>query len=300
MTSDSQQSDHTTGAITVTLGVLILSFDALLIRLADAPAWDVVFWRGAFMAFSLFLVISFQKQRNSMQRFISFGWTALFTALLQGVGSALFVLAVSHTSVANTVVLIATAPLFAAIASHFFLKERVHLRTWISCVIVVLGVGLVFSSAIELEQNTGNIYAILAAMTLGGNLTILRRHHDLPRMPVVAVSGIVTALLALPLSAPLLLSTESYAWLALMGVVQMPIALVLITSGTRYLTSPEVSLFLLMETLFGPIWVWLVLGETVSRQTLVGGMIIIGTLVIYSWRNMQHGRGASSQVFVED
>ncbi|MES9844192.1 MAG: hypothetical protein ABW131_06035, partial [Candidatus Sedimenticola sp. 6PFRAG5] len=59
-------------------------------------------------------------------------------------------------------------------------------------------------------------------------------------------------------------------------------------------------LFLLMETLFGPIWVWLVLGETVSRQTLVGGMIIIGTLVIYSWRNIQHNRATSSQVFVED
>ncbi|MES9957369.1 MAG: DMT family transporter [Sedimenticola sp.] len=285
MPSDNPYGRHTTGAAIVALGVLILSFDALLIRLASAPGWDVVFWRGLLMALSLFLVIAFQNS-NSLRLFFSFGWAALFTALLQGCGSALFVLAISHTTVANTVVLIATAPLFAAIASHFFLKEKVHLRTWISCIVVVLGVGMVFSGSIELDQTAGNIYALLAAMTLGGNLTILRRHHGLPRIPVVAVSGLITAALAIPLSNPFDLSMQSYAWLALMGMLQMPLALVLITLGTRYLTSPEVSLFLLLETLFGPIWVWLVLGETITSETLAGGLIIVVTLLVYSWRNL--------------
>ena len=285
MNSDHDFSHHNRGVIIVVCGVLILSFDALLIRLAAAAAWDIVFWRGILMALSLFLLIGLRRQERSLLRFIGFGLPALFTALLQGIGSALFVIAISTTSVANTVVLIATAPLFAAIASHFFLRERVKPHTWIACILVLTGVALVFSSSLDLSHTTGDICALGAAMTLGGNLTILRRHHGMPRMPVVAVSGIITATLALPGSAPFELSPYSYAVLGLMGMVQMPLALVLVTSGTRYLTSPEVSLFLLLETLLGPVWVWLALGETVSRSTLLGGAIIVGTLLVHGWNN---------------
>jgi len=279
--------NHKAGVIIVVLGVLVLSFDALLIRLADAAAWDVVFWRGALMGISLALFTALNRRIEVFAAFFEYGLPAYSTAILQGFGTAMFVLAISSTSVANTVVLIATAPLFAAIASHFFLKERVHLHTWAACIFVVVGVALVFSSSFQLSDALGNLFALLAALGLGGNLTILRRHPEMPRIPLVAVSGTMIALIALPLSAPFELSGDSYVVLIIMGMVQMPLALILITSGTRYLTSPEVSLFLLLETLFGPIWVWMVFGETVSYQTLAGGLIIIGTLVVYSWRSLQ-------------
>lgn len=292
MRSGSVKYPHRTGIIIVVCGVLVLSFDALLIRLAGAAAWDVIFWRGAFMALSLFLLIGLQRQKKSIRLFVSFRLAALFTALLQGIGSALFVLAISSTSVANTVVLIATAPLFAAAASHFLLKERVALHTWLACILVVVGVSLVFSGSLDFSQTMGNLYALGAAMTLGGNLTLLRRHHDMPRIPLVAVSGLITAAIALPESAPLHLSLHSYTILALMGLVQMPLALVLVSSGTRYLTSPEVSLFLLLETLLGPVWVWLMLGESVTRESLIGGTIILTALLVHGWLDMRLAEGA--------
>lgn len=289
MNSDHCFSPQRKGVVIVLTGVLTLSFDALLIRLADAAAWDVAFWRGAFMACALFLLIGLRGQTASLRRYIGFGLPAFITALLQGVGSALFVLAISSTSVANTVVLIATAPLFAAIASHFFLRERVALHTWIACALVAAGVALVFGGSLDFSQTTGNLYALGGAVTLGGNLTILRRYHGMPRIPLVAVSGLVTAAIALPGSLPLELTPHSYMVLALMGVVQMPLALVLITSGTRYLTSPEVSLFLLLETLLGPLWVWLALGESIPRETLVGGALIVATLLAHSRKSMSTG-----------
>lgn len=278
--------NHKAGVIIVVLGVLVLSFDALLIRLAHANPWDVVFWRGALMGISLVLFAALNRRIRVFAAFFECGLPAYFTAILQGFGTAMFVLAISSTSVANTVVLIATAPLFAAIASHFFLREQVPLHTWAACLFVVVGVTLVFSGSFQLSDTLGNLFALLAALGLGGNLTILRRHPEMPRIPLVAVSGAMIALIALPLSAPLQLSIESYFVLSVMGMVQMPLALILITSGTRYLTSPEVSLFLLLETLFGPIWVWMVFDETVSFQTLAGGLIIVVTLVVYSWRSL--------------
>ena len=274
---------HLTGVATVTAGVLVLSFDALLIRLAQAAAFDVAFWRGALMATTLCLFLGFSGWRESLQRVLAFGPAALASALLQGVGSTLFVLAISRSSVASTVVLIATAPLFAAIASHFFLHERVPRRTWLACLVVLLGVALIFRNAFASSEITGNLCALSAAITLGGNLNILRRYPPLPRIPVVAASGIVTALLALPFSTPLLLSKESYMVLAVMGMLQMPLALILITSATRFLPSAEVSLFLLLETLLGPVWVWLVLDENVSPNILLGGSIIVATLLLHGW-----------------
>lgn len=273
-------------------GVLILSFDALLIRLAGATAWDVAFWRGAFMALSLMLFVVMRRQTGSLRLFVSFGLPAFSSAMLQGAGSLLFVLAINNTSVANTVVLIATAPLFAAVASHFLLREHVAPRTWAACLLVAVGVALVFRSALDLSQTAGNLYALGGAMTMGGSLTVLRRHPGLPRIPLVALSGLITALLALPLSMPLQLSLHSYTVLALMGMLQMPLALVLITSGTRYLTSPEVSLFILLETLLGPLWVWMLLGETISRTTLIGGAIVIATLLLHGWGNLREARMA--------
>ena len=273
---------HEKGIVIVAAGVLILSFDALLIRLAAAGAWEVIFWRGTLMAISLVLFLAITGRLNSIRQFVSFGQPGFYTALLQGAGGSFFVLAISNTSVANTVVLIATAPLFAAIASHLFLAERIQRSTWFACISVLLGVAIVFSSSLEFTQATGNAYALLAALCMGGSLTILRHHPDMPRIPLVAASGVVTAVIAVPFASPLQLTQTSYAVLAIMGMVQMPLALILITAGTRYLTSPEVSLFLLLETLLGPVWVWLALGERVEIQTLLGGAVIVLTLLLHS------------------
>ena len=283
--------DHERGIVTVTAGVIVLSFDALLIRLAAAGAWEVIFWRGALITLSLVVFLVVSGRWNDFGRFLSFGRAGLYTALLQGAGSGLFVLAVSHTSVANTVVLIATAPLFAAIASHFFLKERIEPHTWAASIAVLLGVAIVFGSALEWREGLGNLYAVLAAVCLGANLTLLRRHHAMPRIPLVATSGVVTAAIALPFGSPLLISSESYVVLGIMGMVQMPVALILITAGTRYLSSPEVSLFLLLETLLGPVWVWMALGERITVETLAGGSVIVLTLLFHSLRRMRRLSG---------
>ena len=169
------------GIVTVATGVLILSFDALLIRLAAADAWDVIFWRGSLMTLSLILFLGASGRWTNVNQFLSFGTAGLFAALLQGGGGSFFVLAIDNTSVANTVVLIATAPLFAAIASRFFLRELIHPRTWFACVSVLLGVAIVFSGSLEFTGATGNLYALLAALCAGGTLTILRRHPAMPR-----------------------------------------------------------------------------------------------------------------------
>jgi drug/metabolite transporter (DMT)-like permease len=149
---------------------------------------------------------------------------------------------------------------------------------------------MVFSGSLASTNWLGDLFALLAACNLGGNFTLLRRYPRPSRVVIIGLSGIVIALIALPFAAPLSLSWQSYGVLAVMGLLQMPVALILIAVGTRYLPAPEVSLLLLVETVLGPIWVWLALNEKPAIMTFVGGILIVATLAVHSWLSLQENQ----------
>lgn len=279
-----QVNSYQRGLLMVTLGVVFLSFDGLLIRLADTDGWTIVFWRGLLMFCVLGLLCSTGKRLTTLR---SHPLSSLASALLLGLISSLFVLAVMNASVANVVVILSTAPLFAALFSRIFLGEKVALRTLVAIAVSMLGMGLVFMGEGAMGMLTGNLYALAAAAAIGGNLTLLRRYPVIDPMTVVAGGGLLSAAVALPMASPLDLDAQRYGVLVLMGLVQMPLATVLINSATRYLPSTEVALFYLVETALGTLWVWWLLGEAPTASTLVGGGVVILVLVLHAWLGLR-------------
>lgn len=275
-------------------GVVVISFDGLLIRLAGTHSWNVVFWRGLFMALSLGCLLFVRRGRRMADTFLEGGRMAVISALFFGFGGTAFVSSVMFTKVANTVVIISSSPLFAALFTRLAGIELVPLRTWMAIASAVCGVVVVFLGSLAGGGLLGDAIAVAAACIIGGNMTLLRRFPALDRMPLICAGGAVMALLALPLSEPFGLTGPSYGVLALMGLVQMPTALFLIAQATRYLPSPEVSLFLLLETVLAPIWVWLALGENPPAMTFAGGGLILGTLALHSWMGL---RGSQHSTF---
>lgn len=285
---------HLRGMLIVAAGVALISFDALLVRLAAADGWTVGFWRGLFVALSLGAYLLLRDPRAAVATFRAGGFVALVATVQLGVGSLLFVLSVMHTTAANTVVILSAAPLFAALFTWLFLGERVRPRTWLAIVVAMAGVVVVFHGSLTGGGLAGDLIALAAAANMGANLTLLRRHPGLARIPLVAASGLVTALLALPLAQPLSLSPDGFLAVAVMGLLQMPASLVMIAVATRYLPAPEVSLFLLIEAVLGPLWVWLGVGEEPPAATFLGGGLILATLALHSWLGLREaGRGGS-------
>jgi drug/metabolite transporter (DMT)-like permease len=248
---------------------------------------NISFWRGALIFVSVNVFIQLTGNRKQWRQYLAHGKTALLVTVLYGINSGLFVFSVSHTSAANTVVILSSSAFFAAFFSWLLLRERVALRTWIAIGVSVAGVLVVFSGSLGSPGSLGDGLAILLALLMGLTLTLLRRMPDLPKMPVVAGSGIVLALLTWPMASPLGLEPAQYGWLAVMGLVQMPVASVLLMMATRYLPSPEVSLFLLIETVLGPVWVLWVLNEAVPPLTLLGGSAILGAVAVHSWLSLR-------------
>lgn len=275
-------TDQRTGLLVAVAGVTVLSFDALLVRLSGAAGWDVVFWRGLLMALSVSAVLFATQGRHALRIWRRGGWAAAASGAAFGGNAVLFVFAVLHTHAANALVLFATAPLFAAIFTWLFLGEAVGRRTWLAVLAVIGGTAVLLTGgAAPLAARWGDLAALLAAVSMGANLTLLRARPEINRLPVVATGGAVAALLATPWAAPLALAPASYAVLGVMGLVQMPLALLLIAQATRYLPSPEVSLVLLLEAALGPLWVWLALGEVPPPASLLGGGIIVAALLAY-------------------
>jgi len=281
--------DRAKGLMIAAAGVTALSFDAVLVRLAGAEGWDVVFWRGLLMAVTVSALLFATQGRYTLRIWRRGGWAAAASGLLFGLNSILFVFAVLNTHAANVLVLFATAPLFSAVFTWLFLREPIQSRTWWTIAAVIVGMAVIFSAPAEPGGRLGDLAALLAAANMGANLTLLRARPEINRLPVVATGGVVAALCAAPWAAPLALGWESYAVLGVMGLVQMPLALVLIAQSTRYLPSPEVSLVLLLEAALGPVWVWLVFAEVPPVSSMLGGAVIVLALLAYFARDAWEG-----------
>lgn len=268
-----------------------MSADALLVRVALAESWNIVFWRGLFMFSSLAGVLLARHGRHAVIAVFRGGWAALFSSILFGTGGTLFVTSVMLTSVANTVVILSSAPLFAAVFTWVFLKERVPSRTVIAICIGIAGVFLVFSGSLGGGALLGDLTAVLAACNVGANFTILRRYRSLERLPLICIGGLIMASIAFPFADPFSLEAKSYLVLGVMGLIQMPFSLIMIAKSTRYLPAPEVSLFILVETVLAPVWVWFFLGEQPPSRTLLGAALIIPVLVVHSWLGIKEVKG---------
>ena len=279
--------DHRRGTMLAAIGVVALSFDALLVRLAMADSAVVIVWRGLLMAVSLTLVLRVWRGRWSWDALRQAGAPGWLTSLGFASALILFVLAVMNTRVANVVVILTAAPLFAALFSGIFLREWVAPRTWVAIGVCLGGIALVFGGSIGFGGWLGDLFALGAALVVGGNFTILRRSPGVDRLAIVACGGLMAALVALPFASPTAVTAPGVAALAVMGLVQMPIALAFLGEATRYLPSAEVALFFLVEAVLGTFWVWLFLGEEPPGATLLGGGLVLATLAVHSWLGLR-------------
>ena len=274
---------HILGITLALVGVLVLSPDALLIRLIDADRATLLFWRALLQGGTLALVLALYY-RGSLPRVIrSMGRTGIVATGVFALSTILFVSSITQTEAANTLFIMATAPLFAALISWIGMGERVARRTWIAIVCALAGVGIIFAGGLGGGTLLGDLLGLGAALSLATQLSIARHARAISLVPALAGGMFVAAGVAwVTYAEPLALGPGDPLWLFLLGVMVLPIAFGLLTLAPRYVASPEVSLIMQLEAVLGPIWVWLGVGEVPPTATFVGGAIVLVTLVVHS------------------
>jgi len=274
-------STHAKGLLITACGVLIISPDGLLTRLIVADHWTMIFWRALFLSFGMWLVLSFTCPNRVWRQYQTLKGVAFLKVVAYSLGTISFIFAITHTSVANTLIILSTTPLFAAIISRLLLHEKIETRTLIAIGLVALGITVIAAGGDDqAASRLGDMVALLGAFFLACGFSFVRRFPDASTFAAISCSGVLTALLILPLASPLSISQSDLGYLLIMGIYMLPVGSALMFIGPRYIPAPEVGLLLLLESVLGPVWVWLALGEKPGIYTLVGGAIVISTLAL--------------------
>ncbi|RJF43218.1 EamA/RhaT family transporter [Actinomyces sp. 2119] len=266
------------GAVIVLGGVLLMSFDAALIRAVGQPAGVLSLWRGVLICAAMVLAASLCHAGGARQRWHN-EWAAWGNGLMFGVASVAFVYSIESTSAANTLFIMATMPVWSAVLGRVFLRTSIDRPTVLAIMVSLVGMTIIFASQLSSAAGRGELLALLAAVSMSGGFVFSSRRRSSPFL-TTAVGGALCALTA----AVFLRGVEVPAlgsWLPLVaeGFVVMPVGLVCLSVGPRLLPVHHVAIFVLAETVLGPVWVWMFFHENPGPASLVGGAVVIGAIV---------------------
>ena len=277
-----QFNDQKKGMLMAFTAVMFLTPDSLLIRLASINSWNLIFYRG-FIPFSVvFIGLLFIYKTNLIKQTLSNGWRGIAYALVFTVTNITFVISIENTNVANTLIMIALAPMLSAVLSFVFLKEIPDKKTWVAIIVTTLAVIYIFFDAIDAGDILGNALGLLTAFGLAVGAVIIRSARKIDLVPSAMFGKLLVALIAFYFSDNLSLVGNDIIIVPLMCVMCVAVPFVLVTIAPRFITAAEVNLFFLMETILGPLWVWFVILEQPSIETIIGGILIIITIAIHS------------------
>ncbi len=271
------------GLVLTVAGAALISAEGILIRLVQADMWTIVWWRGVLLGLTIVALLPIMYRTIRLQGL--FG-RAQGLAVVAFAGAVFcFVNAIQQTTVANTLVIASATPLVAAVLSWLFLGERVSSVTWLAVFGVFAGLLVIFGGSLQAGHAAGDLFALGYAACAAGYYVALRPCREGHFLPLIALGGLLSAGLAWPHAVPLELSGGQIWLMVLLGVVVVPLATVLLSYGTRDLGAPEVTLLMMLETILGPTWAWLMLREVPSQTTLVGGALVVAFILAHARRS---------------
>ena len=285
-------SDYAKGLWLTLTGVLILSPDVLLIRLAGLPEWTLMFWRGAGMGGMIALWLLVTQGRGAIAAFKGVGLAGLAIGLSYTIGNVSFLYSVGHTLAANTLFILATMPVFSALIARFVLGQPVPARTWATIAAVLVGIGLIAMGSAGGGQGDllGDLAAVVTALSWAVIFAIAGQKKTLSMVPAMSIAGFFAMFVSLFLAPGLSVPAVSVPFVVIIALIVTPGATALLSLGPRYLPPADVSLIMLLEAVFGPLLVWLVLAEFPGFWTLAGGAVVLGALALNNLAALREGR----------
>lgn len=280
---------HAKGLALTAIGGMALTVDIPLIRLAEGEPWSILMVRtGATFLAGLVIWAIWRLMSPNAPRLLP-GPAGVATAAFYGLGSITFIIAVYNTSTANLVFILAFNTMFAALLSWVFLKERPRPATLLTMVAMIGGVLVIVGDSIGSGYLLGDFMAMCSALMIASAITISRASGQ--DMGFTALIGVALPfLVAMALVAKTGYRIDAPWWIIFNGAVVMPISFFCLATGPKYISGAEVAMFYLLETVLAPVWVWAIFSEVPSRNSLIGGAILIAALVAHSAWQLHEGR----------
>jgi drug/metabolite transporter (DMT)-like permease len=272
---------HAYGVALVTAAAVLWSTGGLFVRLLDLDVWTMLAWRSLFAALSLALVVAIQNRQHALRAVRAIGWPGLAAIPIAVVSMGAYVIALKLTTVANVMIVYATVPFVAAGVAFLWIGERVRSRVLLASAIALVGIVIMAGSSTRFQDVAGNAIAFLMTLAFGTQLVMARRYPALEMSSINAIAAAMCALICWPFAAPAIPSLDQLAVLALFGITTTALAYLLFLTGGRYIPSGEAGLIGLLDVVLGPFWVWLAFAEQPGRAALVGGSLVLASVLWY-------------------
>ena len=267
------------GALLVACAAVCWSSGGLIARLVTTSPWTTSLWRSLFASLFLVVVLWIARRRSILAQWRDGGRPVVAVAVCMALASTCFLFSLAHTSVANTLILISTGPYVAGLLGWLWLGELVARRTWLTMGVALAGAVIMVSDSYSRGTIVGDLLALVMATSFAIATVLVRRYPETPMAPASALATTLTALVALPFSEPLETGPRDLALLALFGVGNYGTGFLLFMAGARSIPAAQSALVGMLETVLGPLWVWLVLNERPGAATLTGGALILAALL---------------------
>ena len=272
------------GYILLLFGGFCLSWGGFIVRsFEQADVWQILFLRSLFFlpALTIFLFSIYKKKTLTV--IIDSGLPGLLAGFVMSLSFVAFVVAMSITTVANVVFIISTQTMFLAIFGYFYLKEKVSFIGFISISMAMSGIFIMVGDSISAGSLFGNLVALAIPINFAIFVMIIRKNTKIDMVPAIFYSGIFSLIYGFFLIDTFKFTNHDIFMGFLLGVPQLAFGFICITIGSRSISSASVGLLMLMETLCGPLWVWLFLNEIPPFSVVLGGLIIIFAIILKSF-----------------
>ena len=272
------------GLILSFIGVLILSPDSLLIRLVDLDDFSLIFYRSALPIVTILIFLIYTYQESFLKSFYLIGIPGIVYAILYAITHICFVYSIQNTAVANTLVLIASAPIFAALFSVFILKEIPSLFTWIVILIAMFAMIIIGVGSFTTTGLYGDLMALIVAIGMGFSMVLVRLFKNKDLVPACLLGCLISALYALPFGINFDLNNSQFILILIMCLILLPIPFMIMTISPKFAPAHEVALIFLLESVLGTTWVWFVIKEVPPLNTIIGGILLLGSVTIFIYQ----------------
>ena len=264
------------------LGAALMSIDPVFIRFAGVSGFDTAFLFGLFTAISMPIVLRLNDKRGLTRAVKESGWPLLLSGVLMLGSASGLVFSIKMTSIANTFVILSATPAMAAVFSWIFLRETTSRSTWVAIIAVMIGITIVVSGSFGSGNWVGDSFAVFSVVCLSLLFTLLRRYQDVSRLASVGLGALLLAIVMFFFATPSSYTINTWIIMGVMGLFTAPFGRVLSMVATRYITAPEVSTTLMLETVLATIWAFIFFNEIPPVESIVGGLLILTTIFLYT------------------
>lgn len=269
----------TTARIFVFIAALSWSTAGLFTRVVSTDVPTTLFGRSLSGGACVGLVYLWSERPKSLRTLLSFTRGEVIIALLSALGMVFFISAFFYTSIANVSFVYGAMPLVTLALSVLVFRERADLRTIVVCSCAAIGIGIIFAQQSGAFELTGLTLAALMTLAMSSLTIAARFYADVDVTKATYLSAFLACLATAPFMTPSQLSVANGSWLALYGIVNVGLGFGLYLIGASRVQPVAASLIGLVEIPLAPLWAWIFFHERVGLATLIGGAVVLASVV---------------------